>query len=223
MPVDWTLAPIADLGGNSRPVIKAGPFGSAIKKENYVNSGYKIYGQEQVIRGDHLFGDYYIDRRKFQQLESCSVKPGDILLSLVGTTGRVLLVPEGAPPGIINPRLLRLSFDSSRVLSLFFKYVAESDYFQLRLERSAQGGTMGVLNAGAVKPIQVMIPPLPEQRAIAAALSDADALIASLDALIAKKRDLKQAAMQQLLTGKTRLPGFEANGSRPRWSAYQLS
>jgi len=49
---------------------------------------------------------------------------------------------------------------------------------------------------------------LDEQRAIAAALSDADALIASLDALIAKKRDLKQAAMQQLLTGKTRLPGF---------------
>jgi type I restriction enzyme S subunit len=52
------------------------------------------------------------------------------------------------------------------------------------------------------------LPPLPEQRAISAALSDADALIASLDALIAKKRDLKLAAMQQLLTGKTRLPGF---------------
>lgn len=51
-------------------------------------------------------------------------------------------------------------------------------------------------------------PTLAEQRAIADALSDADALIASLDALIAKKRDLKQGAMQQLLTGKTRLPGF---------------
>ena len=51
-------------------------------------------------------------------------------------------------------------------------------------------------------------PPLPEQRAIAAALSDVDALIGALDRLIAKKRDLKQAAMQQLLTGQTRLPGF---------------
>ena len=49
---------------------------------------------------------------------------------------------------------------------------------------------------------------LPEQRAIAAALSDVDALLAKLDQLIAKKRDLKQAAMQQLLTGQTRLPGF---------------
>jgi type I restriction enzyme, S subunit len=51
-------------------------------------------------------------------------------------------------------------------------------------------------------------PPLPEQRAIATALSDVDALLGGLDRLIAKKRDLKQAAMQQLLTGKTRLPGF---------------
>ena len=50
--------------------------------------------------------------------------------------------------------------------------------------------------------------PTREQRAIAAALSDVDALLAKLDQLIAKKRDLKQAAMQQLLTGQTRLPGF---------------
>ena len=50
---------------------------------------------------------------------------------------------------------------------------------------------------------------LAEQRAIAAALSDVDALLGGLDRLIAKKRDLKQAAMQQLLTGQTRLPGFQ--------------
>ncbi|WP_439643464.1 restriction endonuclease subunit S [Gemmatimonas sp.] len=54
----------------------------------------------------------------------------------------------------------------------------------------------------------IPLPPLPEQRAIASALSDVDALLEGLTRLIAKKRDLKQAAMQQLLTGQTRLPGF---------------
>ena len=54
----------------------------------------------------------------------------------------------------------------------------------------------------------IQAPPLPEQRAIAAALGDVDALLAKLDEFITKKRDLKQAAMQQLLTGQTRLPGF---------------
>ena len=56
--------------------------------------------------------------------------------------------------------------------------------------------------------IAIAIPPLPEQHAIAAALCDVDARITSLERLIAKKRDIKQAAMQELLTGKTRLPGF---------------
>lgn len=56
--------------------------------------------------------------------------------------------------------------------------------------------------------VPMPVPPLPEQRAIATALSDVDGLLGALDRLIAKKRDLKQAAMQQLLTGQTRLPGF---------------
>ena len=64
------------------------------------------------------------------------------------------------------------------------------------------------INLEKLRPYVLPIPPLPEQRAIAAALSDVDALLARLDQLIAKKCDLKQATMQQLLTGETRLPGF---------------
>ncbi len=56
--------------------------------------------------------------------------------------------------------------------------------------------------------LSVIVPPLPEQSAIATTLSDVDDLLTSLDKLIAKKRDIKRATMQQLLTGKTRLPGF---------------
>lgn len=65
------------------------------------------------------------------------------------------------------------------------------------------------INRQDLSAFSIALPPQNEQRAIAAALSDVDALLFSLDALIAKKRDIKQAAMQQLLTGRTRLPGFE--------------
>ena len=64
------------------------------------------------------------------------------------------------------------------------------------------------LTAPQISKYLLPVPPLPEQRAIATALSDVDGLLGGLDRLIAKKRDLKQAAMQQLLTGQTRLPGF---------------
>ena len=77
-----------------------------------------------------------------------------------------------------------------------------------QFERIANGTTIKTIGLAYFKDLKIPNPPLPEQRAIAAALSDVDALLGALDRLIAKKRDLKQAAMQQLLTGKMRLPGF---------------
>jgi len=70
---------------------------------------------------------------------------------------------------------------------------------------------MPKISGGKLRKMPLPLPPLPEQRAIATALSDVDGLLGGLDRLIAKKRDLKQAAMQQLLTGKTRLPGFHGD------------
>jgi type I restriction enzyme, S subunit len=72
---------------------------------------------------------------------------------------------------------------------------------------SSAGNTAGVLDTKLVQNFKIYLPELNEQRAIAEALSDVDGLIAALEKLIAKKRAIKQAAMQQLLTGKTRLPG----------------
>ncbi len=76
-------------------------------------------------------------------------------------------------------------------------------------ERLASPGAQLNLSLEKLRPYLIPVPTRPEQRAIAAALRDVDALLGALDLLVAKKRDLKQAAMQQLLTGQTRLPGFQ--------------
>ena len=91
--------------------------------------------------------------------------------------------------------------------SLYLYYVIDSKYDYLRLLSSGDGGRGG-LNKQILSTLNVVLPPIAEQRAIAEALSDVDGLIAALDKKIAKKRLIKQGAMQQLLTGKTRLPGF---------------
>lgn len=77
-----------------------------------------------------------------------------------------------------------------------------------QIEALLTGSNYPAINSGDVRALEIPIPPLPEQRAIATALSDVEGLLGGLDRLIAKKRDLKQGAMQQLLTGQTRLPGF---------------
>jgi len=129
IPDDWQVRELASLGKHGRPVIKAGPFGSSLTKDTYVSAGYKVYGQEQVIRGDYQYGDYFISKQRYTELKSCAVQVGDILLSLVGTAGRVLIIPKGAPEGIINPRLIRFSFDPEQVSSDYFKSIIESDTY----------------------------------------------------------------------------------------------
>jgi type I restriction enzyme S subunit len=86
-----------------------------------------------------------------------------------------------------------------------------------------QTTNLATINKTALGQLPVVLPRLPEQRTIAEALSDVDALLGTLDRLIAKKRDLKQAAMQQLLTGQTRLPGFHGEWEVKRLGDCLLS
>lgn len=91
--------------------------------------------------------------------------------------------------------------------SLYLYYVIDSLYDYLRLLSSGDGGRGG-LNKQILSSLNIALPPIAEQRAIAEALSDIDELIVALDKKIEKKRLIKQGAMQELLTGKKRLPGF---------------
>ena len=88
--------------------------------------------------------------------------------------------------------------------------------FGNHLRRLAAGTKVYATNRAHVASAEIPLPPLPEQRAIATVLSDVDELIGSLEALVAKKRAIKQAAMQELLTGRTRLPGFAGEWERMR-------
>ena len=98
----------------------------------------------------------------------------------------------------------------------FKAYLQFCPRFRNHLRRLAAGTKVYATNRAHIAVADLPLPPLPEQRAIAAVLSDADALIGSLEVLIAKKRDIKRAAMQQLLTGRTRLPGLGGEWERRR-------
>ena len=157
---DWDMSLIEDVVAHEKNALKAGPFGSALKKEYYVKSGYKIYGQEQVISGDHTLGDYYIDEERYKSLENCAVQAGDVLISLVGTYGKLLVMPSTFEPGIINPRLMKITFDKNKVNPYYFKYFFQSDSLKKALADNTHGGTMDILNLGIVRKITMPIPPL---------------------------------------------------------------
>ena len=119
---EWSSVSILKLIKKDKNALKAGPFGSALKKSCYVPNGYKVYGQEQVIAGDETIGDYYVDESKYKELFNCRVQPHDILISLVGTVGKVLILSDTCKEGIINPRLIKVSLNESIMIPKFFLF-----------------------------------------------------------------------------------------------------
>lgn len=178
---------IEEIAAKKNNALKAGPFGSSLKKEFYVESGYKIYGQEQVIKNDAHYGDYYINEERFQQLKSCEVQSGDLLISLVGTIGKVLVIPSKFEKGIINPRLLKFSFHEN-INPYFIKLYLESKIAKEFLIKNSHGGTMDVLNLGILKLLPIPIPSLAEQQEI---VTRVESLFAKADAIEARYQTLK--------------------------------
>lgn len=163
LPEKWVWTNVESLAQVIPHAIKAGPFGSALKKAFYVPQGYKIYGQEQVIRNDPYYGNYFIDKDRFETLKSCQVKPGDVLISLVGTIGKVLILPDDIEHGIINPRLVKFSLDERIVNSKFIKIYLESTAVRHFFSIASHGGTMDILNLTILKKLPISLPPLEEQ------------------------------------------------------------
>ena len=147
---------------------------------------------------------------------------GDVLFNTRNTldlVGKVAIWRDEIPVAYYNSNLMRLEFDPNQVCSNeYANYSLNTESAISRLRGLATGTTsVAAIYTRDLLKLQLLVPPLPEQRAIATALSDVDALLASLDQVIAKKRDLKQATMHQLLTGETRLPGFSGE-----WDVKQI-
>lgn len=195
----WDECRIDELGNESRPVLKAGPFGSAVTKATYEATGYKVYGQQEVVAKDLNAEAYFVSEATFNRHMSCEVKPGDILMTMMGTIGRVYRVPQNAPKGLINPRLVRIALDTSRIVPEFAEAALEHSPLQRLLDRRSHGGTMQGLNLKALASIRLPVPPLPEQRKIAEILSAWDDAIEKLEALREAKRDCLTGLTQNLL------------------------
>ena len=206
----WVECPITEVlkaGG-----IKIGPFGSQLKKEMLLSDGlYRVYGQENVYEHDFSLGDRYLTRDHFNRLSSCEILPGDFVMSTMGTIGKCAIVPPSIQRGIIDSHLIRLRFDDKKIRPDYMLQLFSDQYHYLsdQTSRLAVGGIMDGLSVGIVSRLNFVYPEsLEEQRRIIDTLSEVDTLIADLQKLIRKKKDIRQGTLQKIMTGKNRLQGF---------------
>ncbi|WP_241139000.1 restriction endonuclease subunit S [Bacillus mycoides] len=198
----YTMVKIKDVAEKEKNSIKAGPFGSSLKKEFYVSKGYKIYGQEQVIRDDLSYGDYYIDEKKYNDLISCSIKEGDVLISLVGTFGKVSIIPKEFELGIINPRLMKVTLDKNKVNPYFFKFLMTMPTTVQQISQYAHGGTMGIVNTKILKDFSIIVPTIGEQEMFVRYLNQTSDKKEQLQKSLAQMENLYNSILQRAFKGE---------------------
>lgn len=174
----------------------------------------------KLINVIDLYGSFPIDTKDLERFDAnrdeflrFGVKHGDMFFT------RSSLTPDGIAKCnvyrgdgnekvVFDCHIIRVRPNSSMAEPFYLARYCNSRPARSYLVANAKTTTMTTIDQSVVAKLPVALPPLAEQRAIATALSDVDGLLGGLDRFIAKKRNLKQAAMQQLLTGQTRLPGF---------------
>lgn len=210
IPEGWCIRAVFEIAGYQKERFDDGDW---IESEHITNGGYRIVQTGNIGIGKFIEKESrkYIYESSFDKLKCKELIPGDLLICrLAEPAGRACILPDLGETKVVTAvdvTIFRPSeIDSDR--RYLAQYFSTAKWFESVLEQVG-GTTHKRISRSALGNIKVPLPSnLNEQRAIAAALSDMDALLDGLDRLIAKKRAIKQAAMQQLLTGETRLPGF---------------
>lgn len=207
IPDDWDAKPLGDIGdsliGLTYRPSEVRKYGTLVLRSSNVQNGTLCFD-------DNVFVDADIPDR-------IMVRPGDILVCV--RNGSRDLIGKSA---LIDERAVGMTFGAFMAVfrsehGKLLHHVFQSGIFKKQINEHL-GATINQITNKSLNSFKVPLPPTDEERTeIANALSDVDALLATLDQVIAKKRDLKQATMQQLLTGETRLPGFSGN-----WEVKQL-
>src|SRR5690554_547607 len=170
--MSFNEAQLKDLLGGKGYI--RGPFGSALKRAELKEDGVPVYEQQHAIRGDRDFR-YFIDEEKYEKLKRFTVETNDLIISCSGTVGRISVIREGDPKGIISQALLILRPDAEKVLPEYLYYFFSSKRGFNELINASQGAVqLNIAPRAVVEKIPVPIPCIEEQKTIVAILKGVD-------------------------------------------------
>jgi type I restriction enzyme S subunit len=210
---DWDAVPLADLFEFKNGLNKAKHFfGVGTPIVNYMD----VYGHPGLRIAD-LNGRVMLSSAEIKNFE---VRRGDVFFTRTSETieeiGVAAVMLDDPSDTVFSGFVLRARSKNQRLQDSYKQYCFAIPEVRSQIISTSSYTTRALTNGRHLSAVFVAIPPPPEQRAITEALLNVDGLLGALDAVIVKKRAIKQAAMQQLLTGKIRLPGFSGEWETKR-------
>lgn len=193
----WECVTINDIVRKQKNAIKRGPFGGALKKEIFVETGILVYEQFHALNNDFSFERYYISEEKYEEMKDFEVMPGDIIISCSGINlGRMSIIPNNAKKGIINQALLKLSIDNNIMTNKMFEFIFTNEYFKSKYFGDSRGCAIpNFPPMSEFKRFEFILPPLPLQQTFASKIEAIEQMKAETKAALQETETLFQARM----------------------------
>lgn len=210
IPEDWGLVALSTLIDENRHI----RYGIVQPGRRNPNGCLMLRSQDYSKGWRGTDGMHRIEKSLEKQFDGARIKAGDLVITLVGAgVAQIVEVPDWIEGTILSRSTGRIAVDTTKAFNKYVLHFMSSALGRGQVLFNIKEGAQPVVSSLDVGACLIPYPDLQEQTAIANALSDVDNLIASLETLITKKSAIKTAAMQQLLTGKKRLPGFGMEGA----------
>lgn len=191
-PLGWERVKLEDVCAS----IVRGPFGSALKKEFFVQpdeTTYKVYEQKHAIQKSATIGTYYITEEKYNELKRFECFAGDILMSCSGTMGELYQLPDDCERGVINQALCKFTLNDKIIPVVFLVYMKQTIW---NLETKGSG-IQNIAAVSYVKDMPINLPPLKVQKQFAAFVEQTDKSKLAVKKVLEKAETLKKALMQE--------------------------
>ena len=204
--------------------IRRGPFGSALKKELFVqNSEYVVYEQQNAIY-DQFNTRYRISEEKYRELKKFMLLPGDFIMSGAGTIGKISLVPEGIEKGVFNQALIRLRVNKNTDKEFFLQWMRSPEMQNKLTKANPASAMVNLVPMSEVKEWDVIVPSLDEQFAIGSLFRTLDDLLASYKDNLANYQSLKATMLSKMFpkAGQS-VPEIRLDGFEGEWEEKEFS
>jgi type I restriction enzyme S subunit len=201
---DWEPFTIEALAEDRRGAIRSGPFGSALRHGEFVDEGIAVLGIDNAVQNKFAWAERrFITPSKYEELRRYKVLPGDVIITIMGTTGRSAVVPDDIPEAITTKHLATITSNKELIHPEVLSFAIHSDPLIIRQIKSFnKGAIMDGLNLGIIRKLEINLPPMEEQLRFVRMLRKARAIETRSQTSVGSGEDLFQSLSQRAFRGE---------------------